>query len=212
LVKLPFRPPRPPAITIERLTAAEVAPFVEQIGEVYGAAFAPPPYNRGPAQVPAFVRSLMQHAQNPDFCCCFARATGGGRLLGFTYGYTGRPGQWWRDVVAASMEPNEVRIWLDGQFEFVELAVVPEAQGHGIGGRLHDALLEGQRHKVATLSTIQQDTAAFQLYRKRGWVVLLQDVAFPFVAEPYRIMGIELNQWRSRGKVLDSSAQDRQIG
>jgi hypothetical protein len=43
-------------------------------------------------------------------------------------------------------------------------------------------------------------------------VVLLQDVAFPFVAEPYRIMGIELNQWRSRGKVLDSSAQDRQIG
>lgn len=188
---------RPAPVEIVGLPATELGPVIEQILHVYGAAFALPPYNRDASQTQAFAGTLMRHLANDDFRCCVAREDGNGRILGFTYGYTGRPGQWWYDVVAAAMEPRVVEQWLDGGFEFVELAVLPEAQGRGLGGRLHDALLDGQPHRAATLSTIQYETAALGLYRKRGWVKLLQGVVFPNVPEPYLVMGLDLVGWQS---------------
>jgi hypothetical protein len=35
-----------------------------------------------------------------------ARAYGGHALLGFAYGYTGRPGQWWTDNARIVLEPE----------------------------------------------------------------------------------------------------------
>jgi hypothetical protein len=82
--------------------------------------------------------------------------------------------------------------WLSDSFEFVELAVLPDAQGNGYGGLLHDALLAGLSHRVSVLSTLQEETDALHLYYKRGWVDLLQHFVFPVGAQPYRIMGIDL--------------------
>ncbi len=90
------------------------------------------------------------------------------------------------------MEPAAVETWLIDSFEFAELAVLPELQGRGIGGRLHHALLDGLANRTAVLSTIEQETAALQLYRKRGWIELVRNLAFPGVAELYRVMGIDL--------------------
>ncbi len=59
--------------------------------------------------------------------------------------------------------------WVGGHFEFVELAVLPEARGHGLGGRLHDVLLEGVPKERAMLSTDNGDSPAVRLYSARGW-------------------------------------------
>ncbi len=181
-------------VEIARLSAASLAPLADQLVPVYHAAFAEPPYRRDAAQTRAFAGSLTGHMLRRDFRCCLAHESATGAITGFTYGYSGEPGQWWHDIVAAAMGQATVETWLMGSFEFVELAVMPAAQGRGIGGRLHDALLEGLANRTAVLSTIQQETAALQLYRKRGWVELVRDLAFPGVAEPYLVMGIDLTQ------------------
>ncbi len=185
-------------VEIVRLSAASLAPLADQLLPVYHAAFAEPPYNRDFAQTNAFAGALSNHMLRRDFRCCLARESTGGAITGFTYGYSGEPGQWWHDVVGAAMEPAAVGTWLNGSFEFVELAVLPQAQGRGTGGRLHDALLDGLANRTAVLSTIQHETAALQLYRKRGWVELVRDLAFPGVADPYLVMGIDLAQRSGR--------------
>jgi hypothetical protein len=38
---------------------------------------------------------------------------------------------------------------------------------------------------------------AYHLYRKRGWVILLDEYFFPGVTRPYRIMGLNLETWGS---------------
>ncbi len=178
-------------VVIRRVAPDEVRRRAEQIVEVYAAAFGPPPYSRGPGHAASFRESLARHAGRAGFRCVVA-LDAHDEVLGFTYGYTGAPGQWWTDCVRAGMPPALAARWMDGHFELVELAVRPEAQGRGIGARLHDTLLEGLPHRTALLSTIDAETRALHLYRRRGWVVLLEHFFFPNVPEPYLIMGLDL--------------------
>jgi GNAT superfamily N-acetyltransferase len=189
---------RQPPIELVMLSAASLLPLAERLLPVYHAAFAAPPYNRDAAQARAFAGTLSQHMLRRDFRSCIALEPQTGKLTGFTYGYSGGAGEWWHDIVAAAMAPAARDAWLAGSFEFAELAVLPEAQGRGIGGRLHDALLDGLANRTAVLSTIEQETTALQLYRKRGWVDLVHDLAFPDVAERYLLMGIDLRERRTR--------------
>ena len=115
------------------------------------------------------------------------------RLVGFAYGYTGDPGQYWYDKVWAAMIPQQRAEWLKPEhFEFVELAVHPEWQGQGIGGRLHDLLLEGRPEPVALLTVRADNTPALHLYRNRGWEVVLDDFRFAPGGEQYLVMGKHL--------------------
>jgi hypothetical protein len=47
-------------------------------------------------------------------------------------------------------------------------------------------------YSTAVLSTYPGDTNAMHLYRKRGWVPLLQDFYFPGRTRPMVIMGLDL--------------------
>ena len=114
--------------------------------------------------------------------------------MGFAYGYNGGPGLWWFDLVSTAIDPHIYDQWMTNYFEVVELAVAPPYQGLGLGGRLHDRLLEGLPHQTAVLSTIQFETTALLFYRKRGWVTLLQDFYFPGSKNPYLIMGFDLRK------------------
>jgi ribosomal protein S18 acetylase RimI-like enzyme len=110
-----------------------------------------------------------------------------GRLSGIAYGYQGSPGQWWHDRVATAMTAPQRGTWLRrGHFELVELAVRHDLRRQGIGGRLHDAVLEGERGP-ALLSTQVDNEPALALYRSRGWETVLPRIEFPMGS--YCVMG-----------------------
>jgi ribosomal protein S18 acetylase RimI-like enzyme len=148
-------------------------PTRSEVVEVYRAAFGQPPYHEDEDAVARFRdEQLPAHADREGFRCVLTREEG--RVVGFAYGYTGRRGQWWTDYVAERVPQEVAQAWLDGHFEFVELAVHPDHQGRGIGSALHDALLTDLPHERALLSTWRQDTPARRLYLNRGWHVLQQ--------------------------------------
>ncbi len=131
---------------------------------------------------------LRRHSERADFR--FVGAFAGGELLGFVYGYTGAPGQWWYDRVARALDRDARREWLDrGHFEFTELAVRPDFQGLGVGSRLHDRVLEGLPHERAMLSALADNAPVVAFYRRRGWEVVLERLRFEAGRPEFTIMG-----------------------
>ncbi len=175
-------------------------PTRENLKRVYAAAFAPPPYNRTARDADWFGGQLVKHKGYAGFRGFVAR--GESRVLGFAYGYASKRGHWWHDAVAEALRGSPEAVWLENAFEVVELAVDPAAQGRGLGGALHDALLRGLPYRRALLSTIDLETDALALYEKRGWQPLLYNFRFPGSTVPTRVMGLEL-------VTLKSSSQRR---
>jgi ribosomal protein S18 acetylase RimI-like enzyme len=177
---------------IVQLTNGQVEAVKSQLLNIYRTAFASPPYSRTEIDVDSFSRTLERHLERRGFRCVIAQEGSSGRVVGFSYGYTSAPGQWWHDLVEWEMAPEAARRWLSNTFELAELAVLPRAQGQGLGSRLHDTLLAGLPNQAAVLSTIQSETLALKLYRKRGWITLLENFYFPGTPKPYIIMGLNL--------------------
>ncbi len=178
--------------TLAFLSPSEVEAARSEFREIYQLAFALPPYNRDAGVADGFAASLVRHVGREGFRAMVAREDGTGHLLGFAYGYATGPGQWWHEQVARAMPAELCERWLDGAFELVEFAVLPRAQGLGLGSRLHDGLLQVLPFRTAVLSTMQSETVALKLYRKRGWVTLLQNFIVPGGARNYMIMGKDL--------------------
>lgn len=181
-------------LQIRTLSSQELTAVHDQILAVYQATFAEPPYFEKEEDVARFAKSLARHAQRAGFRCCVAEESVTGQVLGFAYGYTSQAGQWWYDRIAQVLSQETIAAWLNGAFEFVELAVIPQRQGHGIGGRLHDALLADLPHRTAVLSTYQAEIAALRLYRHKGWITLLHDYFFPGSDRRMVIMGLDLGK------------------
>jgi ribosomal protein S18 acetylase RimI-like enzyme len=178
------------AATVEAWSAAEAVAHLAQIQAVYRAAFTVPPYERREGAVRAFAHGFPRHTTRAGFRCRVIRYRR--RVVGFTYGYDSQPGQWWYDQVAPRLTAAQRSRWLVDAFEFVELAVLPDYQGLGLGGRLHDALLAGLAQPTAVLSTLDEDTSGYFLYVRRGWQLLLTGFHFSGVERPYRIMARDL--------------------
>jgi ribosomal protein S18 acetylase RimI-like enzyme len=184
-------------VEIVRLAQYDIPLLQPSILKVYRKAFGPPPYNEGDADTQAFGENFGYHVHRTGFRCLLAREVPSGLVVGFVYGCTSRAGQWWYDVVAAGLGPEQSTRWLNSAFEMIELAVIPDMQGRGIGGRLHDRLLVGLPHTTALLSTMQVETSAQRLYYRRGWTPLLENFYFPGVGDPYLVMGLELKSIHS---------------
>jgi ribosomal protein S18 acetylase RimI-like enzyme len=115
------------------------------------------------------------------------------RLVGFVYGYTGAPGQWWYDRVAAALEDDVAAVWLDPpHFEFTELAVAPAYQSRGVGSDLHDEVLSGLPHRRSLLSALADNRRVIAFYEHRGWRVILPGLRFEPGRPEFAIMGREL--------------------
>ena len=108
--------------------------------------------------------SARKHAGLDGFACR-AAVDQDGRLVGFGYGYTTKAGQWWHDLVRKAMDRDAAAEWLSDAFELSELHVLPDHQGVGIGRRLLISLAAGIPHSAMLLSTPDNDTRAFRLYR-----------------------------------------------
>lgn len=172
---------------IARWTPEEIVVAEEAIRAVFAAAFA-----MSPTEAARFTAALTRHVTRRDFRFFAATEPESGRLLGFIYGYSGEPGQWFHDLLRATLAPDLVARWLADSFELVEFGVLPEAQGQGLGGRLHDALLAGITNRTAILTTRQGDTVARQLYLRRGWQEICAEYHFPNNAKAYTILGRDL--------------------
>ena len=121
-----------------------------------------------------------------------ATLTVDGRLVGFGYGYSSGPGQWWHDQVRGALDQASRERWLTDCFEVVELHVLPAAQGHGIGARQLTGLLSMANGTTTLLSTPEADervSRAWRLYRRYEFVDVLRDFRFPGDARAFAILG-----------------------
>ena len=200
------------------LVELDKAAFVEQLDglmDVYAAAMKVPAF-----QLPGRRAVMDAHVLNPAFrAVAVTRPAGsmlggtrGGRAWGrgprdgrtgegeaviaFAYGFHGRRGQWWHDLVRSALTvasgPGIAAAWLDDSFEVAEVHVRPEHQKRGIGKRMLSRLTGGLTERTAVLSTMDADTPARRLYRNLGFTDLLTGYQFAGVAESYAVMGAAL--------------------
>jgi len=109
-------------------------------------------------------------------------------LIGFGYGYTTAPGQWWHDQVRAAIGGLGPQ-WLPGSLELCELHVTPSRQGAGLGHAILLQLLDDAPQPAVLLSTPEGDTRAWRLYRSLGFVDLARQHLFPGDSRPFAVLG-----------------------
>ena len=134
--------------------------------------------------------TARRHVTLEGFACRVA-LDGKDNMVGFGYGYTTKPGQWWHDLVRRAI-PSEMSAWLDNAFELSEMHVLPAYQGQGVGRRLLTELAADIPHNAILLSTPDRDTRAFRLYRHLGFVDLARDYLFPGDGRPFAVLGAAL--------------------
>jgi ribosomal protein S18 acetylase RimI-like enzyme len=145
-----------------------------------------------------FRPALAAHATRDGFRLCAASDTNDGRMLGFGYGFTGRPGQLWRDEMARAVPQHVADEWLDGHFEFAEFGVIPSARRRGIGTLLHAAVFDGLPHRRAVLTVREGNAPAIAFYKRHGWRTLHEGFVAAEGHGPYVIMGRLLDPARRR--------------
>jgi GNAT superfamily N-acetyltransferase len=191
-----------PAVQLRRLDPAQLERRFDDVMRVYRRAFLDV-HERDPARAEAErAAHARTHLRRPGLraVAAFAGPAGdsGGRhrevdtsapLVGIAYGQPGAPGQWWHDTVAAAVAPDLAATWLADCFEVVELHVLPEYQGRGLGRRLLRMLLDGVPQSTAALSALEEpDSPARRLYAAEGFQPLLSNFHFAGGPTPYAVL------------------------
>jgi ribosomal protein S18 acetylase RimI-like enzyme len=179
------------AIDIVELPRPDFLAAIEDFLAIYAAAMA-----ATPDELPSRQVIMERHARNPGFRAFAVHNGTPSRLVAFTYGFHGLPGQWWHDVVRSGIAANSGRAaavtWLDDVLEVAEVHVHPDYQARGIGRQMLLALTAGRVERSALLSTRDGETPARRLYRSLGFADLLTGFLFPGGGPPYAVMGARL--------------------
>ena len=179
------------AIAIGELNRSDFLAAIDHFVVIYAAAM-----GADPAELPSRRAIMERHSGSPDFRALAVTAGSSGRVVAFSYGFRGLPGQWWHDVVRAGISTTAgLRTadgWLDDVLEIAEVHVHPEYQARGIGRRMMLTLTARRPERTAVLSTRDAQTPARRLYRSLGFVDLLTGFVFPGGGPPYAVMGVEL--------------------
>jgi ribosomal protein S18 acetylase RimI-like enzyme len=136
-----------------------------------------------------FCPFLVEHSQRKGFRLCAAVDEVHDQLVGFGYGFTGQPGQVWRDSMAKAVGAEMAAKWLTGHFEFAEFGVIPSLRRRGIGTRLYDAVFCGLPHRTAVLTVREENVPATAFYDRFGWQALYQGFFSQSGRGPYTIFG-----------------------
>jgi len=185
LLRMTASPLTSGAIALQRLQPADFAARLPELITVYVAAMAYPDGIAG-----ARAGLWQEHSRRAGFSCVVA-VDPLDRVRGLTYGYTGRPGQWWFSEVQRGIgDPGSP--WLTDYLELTELHVRPDSQGAGIGQALLTALLTGRSEKAVLLSTPEGMNRAWRLYRRMGFVDVLRQYRFTGDPRPFGVLGRKL--------------------
>jgi ribosomal protein S18 acetylase RimI-like enzyme len=174
---------------VPRVVAWSPEQFARRVDEamnIYVQAMSYPPHAGSQRAVTA-----RRHTALRGFACR-AALLDDGTLVGFGYGYTTAPGQWWHDLVRNALDRGQAREWLANAFELSELHVLPEYQGAGTGRIVLTELAAAVPHDAMLLSTPDIDTRAFRLYRHLGFVDLRRHYLFPGDVRPFAVLGARL--------------------
>ena len=191
---------------LRELSAEQFTDELDALAEIYALAMAAPAN-----ELPGRMSIMERHAGHPAFRAVVAvqpdgrgryqgqgEAAAGDRwaLIGFAYGFHGRTGQWWHDVVTNNLTAQRgseaAGHWLGDSFEFAEVHVHPDYQARGTGRAMMHALAAGRPERTAVLSTPHGQTRARRLYGSLGFVDLLPAFSFPGAGPAYAIMGAVL--------------------
>jgi GNAT superfamily N-acetyltransferase len=176
---------------ITELSRPDFLARIESFLAIYAAAM-----GAGQDELPSRRAIMERHAANPGFRALAVYNGAQSRIVAFTYGFHGQPGQWWHDVVlsgiAARAGAAAANAWLDDVLEIAEVHVHPDYQARGIGRRMMLALASGRGEQTALLSTRDGETPARHLYRSLGFTDLLTSFLFPGGGPPYAVMGARL--------------------
>ena len=182
------RPERAPTTgaRIESWTPGQFGARLDEAMGIYATAMHYPPHTGAQRGV-----SARKHTSISGFACR-AALDERGALIGFGYGYTTKPGQWWHDLVRRALDRAAAAQWLGDAFELSELHVLPDWQGSGVGRQLLLSLAAGIPHSAIVLSTPDADTRAFRLYRHLGFRDLARNYLFPGDSRPFAVLGARL--------------------
>lgn len=146
---------------LRQLTREEGAQRSAEFAELYREVYAEPPYHEGEEHVAAFLERFADESRGLGFSLVVAETDG--ELLGYAYGLSFEPDQWWDD---ADPQPAEVRS--HPKFAIMEFVVRKQHRGQGIGRALMSALLTDRTEPFATLCA-NPAAPARQIYRHWGW-------------------------------------------
>lgn len=137
---------------------------IEKIGELYCTTFLGSDYSfEDKAEA---IKNIVKHS-NYDGFKGFKAIDDRGSIVGFSYGYTSLPEQFYRRKVAKQLSEIEIETWLSDCFEFVELAVSPSYRRLGIASKLHDVLLMKNKHRTSVLTTSNENYPAIGYIEKK---------------------------------------------
>ena len=170
---------------IEVLDAEGFEPHVKTAAHIYGAAM-----QRGPEMVVQRCEIMHTHLGRRGYVAVIALEDD--EPVGFGYGYLGRRGEWWHDIVVGALGRELAQRWMTDAFELAELHVLPSHQGKGLGRRVLDEVVARADGSTMVLSTHDRESPARSLYRASGFLDLCGGLVFPGSKEVYAIMGKDL--------------------
>ena len=179
------------ATAIAELSRTDFVAGVGQFLAIYAAAM-----GARDDELPSRQAIMERHTGNPGFRAIAVYTGEPSRIVAFTYGFHGQPGQWWHDVVRSGITMQggaaAAATWLADVLEIAEVHVHPHYQARGIGRRMVMTLTAGRAERTALLSTRDDQTPARHLYRSLGFTDLLTSFVFPGGGPPYAVMGAPL--------------------
>ncbi len=167
------------------LRCLDSAAFVDRLPELIAVYVGAMRYSDGIAAARAAL--WQEHSHREGFACTVALDQQN-QIRGLTYGYTGRPGQWWYSEVERGLGRRQSP-WLADYLELTELHVRPDSQGAGVGQALLTALLTDRPESAVLLSTPEGTNRAWRLYRRMGFVDVLRQYRFTGDPRPFGVLG-----------------------
>lgn len=139
-----------------------------EIGEVYRQAF-----NSSAEAAQGFIDVSFAHIRDYEGATVLV-VQHQGSIIGFLYGYTYKPDQWWSAQVGPAIAESDHAHVTGDAFSLVELAVVPAHQNRGIGSALLQHQMAHQPQRFMLLSTgANAENRAIALYERLGFAIIL---------------------------------------